>query len=91
MNTESIKKELISLVATLFADNGFDVDMIEYIDFIDDLGMDSITFISLVVELEAKFDIIVPDKMLTIENFKSIDDILVKIFGINKDIIYNCP
>ena len=52
MTIENIKKELINLVSTLFADKGFDVDIIEYVDLIDDLGMDSITFISLIVEIE---------------------------------------
>lgn len=74
MTTEKIKKELINLVSTLFADNGFDVDMIEYADLIDDLGMDSITFISLVVEIESLFDIQIPDEFLLMDNFNTVDD-----------------
>lgn len=75
MTTETIKQEVIELISELFKDKGFDIDVIEYVDLIDDLGMDSITFISMVVELEAHFDIEVPDDMLLLENFKCVDDI----------------
>ena len=76
MTTETIKQEVIELISELFKDNGFDIDILEYVDLIDDLGMDSITFISIVVEIEAYFDIEVPDDMLLLENFKCIDDIV---------------
>ena len=61
MTTETIKQEVIELISELFKDKGFDIDIIEYVDLIDDLGMDSITFISIVVEVEAHFGIEVPD------------------------------
>lgn len=76
MTTDEIKKELIELIAELFKEKGFDADLIEYVDLIDDLGMDSITFISIVIEIEAKFGIIVPNDMLFMENFKKIDEII---------------
>ena len=38
--------------------------------------MDSITFISIVVEVEAHFGIEVPDDMLLLENFKCVEDIV---------------
>ena len=76
MTTETIKQEVIELISELFKDNGFDIDIIEYVDLIDDLGMDSITFISIVVEIESHFDIEVPDEMLMLENFKSVDNIV---------------
>ena len=76
MTTETIKQEVIELVSELFKDNGFDIDIIEYVDLIDDMGMDSITFISIVVEVEAHFNIEVPDDMLLFENFKCVDDIV---------------
>ena len=47
MTTETIKHEVIELISELFKDKGFDIDIIEYVDLIDDLGMDSITFISM--------------------------------------------
>lgn len=76
MTTEEIKTEVIDLISELFRDKGFDTDIIEYADLVDDMGMDSITFISIVVELEVKFDITVSDDMLLIDNFKKVDDIV---------------
>lgn len=76
MTTETIKQEIIELVSELFKDKGFDIDIIEYVDLIDDMGMDSITFISIVVEIEAHLGIEVPDDMLLLENFKCVDDIV---------------
>ena len=76
MTTETIKQEVIELISELFKDNGFDIDILEYVDLIDDLGMDSITFISIVVEVEAHFNIEVPDDMLLMDNFKKVDNIV---------------
>ena len=76
MTKETIKQEVIELISELFKDKGFDIDILEYVDLIDDLGMDSITFISIVVEIEAHFDIEVPDDMLLLEKFKCVDDIV---------------
>jgi acyl carrier protein len=76
MTTETIKQGVIELISELFKDKGFDIDVLEYVDLIDDLGMDSITFISIVVEVEVYFDIEVSDNMLLLENFKCVDDIV---------------
>lgn len=76
MNQDVIKKELISLLAELFTDTGIDTDLFEYVDLIDDLGMDSVTFISIIVEVEARFGITVPDDKLLMEEFKNVDSII---------------
>lgn len=76
MTTDDIKTEVIQLISELFEDKGFDINIIEYTNLIDDMGMDSITFISIVIEIEAKFNITVPDDMLLMDNFKKIDDIV---------------
>ena len=76
MTTNEIKTEVIQLISELFKGKGFNTDIIEYADLVDDIGMDSIIFISIVVELEAKFDIEVPEDMLLMENFKTINDIV---------------
>lgn len=76
MMAEGIKTEVIQLVSELFANKGYDIDIIEYVDLIDDLGMDSITFISIVVEVETRFSIIIPDNMLLMENFRKIENIV---------------
>lgn len=74
MPTDEIKSELIQLITELFKEKGYDVDIIEYVDLIDDLGMDSITFITLIVEVEAVFGITIPDDMLLMDNFKNVHD-----------------
>jgi acyl carrier protein len=76
MKAEKINSELIGLIINSFYDRGFEFDNVEYWDLIDDLNMDSITFISLVVEIEARFDIEVPDDLLLIEYFRSVDNIV---------------
>ena len=73
MDKREQKEKLLSVCRELFRDTGVDLDLIEYIHFVDDLGMDSITFISLVVELEGQFQLEVPDEMLLIENFEDFD------------------
>ena len=76
MDINSIKTELIALLSELFQNKGIDTDLLEYVDLIDDMGMDSITFISIVVEVEAHFQITVPDDMLLLENFRTVDGIM---------------
>lgn len=76
MNSDEIKNKLIDMIQTLFPDSGVDKDVLPYVDLIDDLGMDSITFISIVVEVEDLFGITVPDDMLLMENFRDIDGII---------------
>ena len=77
MTRDDIKVAVIELLEELFAEANFDANILEYIDLIDDAGMDSISFISLIVEIESKFDIIVPDDKLLMDNFKNVDDIIV--------------
>lgn len=67
------------MISNLFPNSGIDSDILEYVDLIDDLGMDSVTFISIVVEIESIFEIIVPDDMLLMENFRNADGILAVI------------
>jgi len=75
MTRYEIKIELIQLISELFTEQGIDTGVLECVDLFDDMGMDSITFISIIVEIEAKFNITVPDDMLLMENFRNIDDI----------------
>ena len=60
----------------MFQDSGVDIDVCEYLDLIDDLGLDSLTFVAIVVEIESTFDIIVPDEKLLMENFRNVDKIV---------------
>ena len=74
MNETEIKDGVIQIVSNIFEERGFEKDVIEYIDLIDDAGLDSITFVSLVIEIETEFGITVPDEMLLPENFRQIDN-----------------
>lgn len=76
MSREEIKEKLITLCAEIFENSGVDTDLLEYVDFEDDLGMDSLTFITLLVEIEAAFGITIPDDMLLMENFKNMGDVI---------------
>jgi Phosphopantetheine attachment site. len=73
------KDDLLKIIESLFQEYTNESNMLEYVDFIDDLNMDSITFISMVIEIENKFNIEVPDNLLLMEFFKNLDSI-VKMF-----------
>lgn len=76
MTKAEIKTKMIQLILVLFKDMNLDKDFVEYIDLIEDIGMDSIFFISLIIEIEEAFGITVPDDKLLMENFRKIDDIV---------------
>ena len=75
MTHNEIKEKIIALCSEIFQNSGIDADILEYVDFSDDLGMDSIVFITLIVEIEMKFDITVPDEWLLMDNFKNVDSV----------------
>ena len=79
--TESpaIKEKIIGILAELFSESGIDKDVLEYVDLIDDLGMDSINFISLIIEIETTFDIQIPDEWLEMEKFQTYTQILLAV------------
>lgn len=86
MKKGEIKVKVIDILRKLFPNSGIDVDVLEYVDLSDDLGMDSVTFISLVVEIESVFNVTVSDDLLLMENFKNLDDIVAIIeCAVNRD------
>ena len=76
MKRKTIKENLIALCKKIFQDYDLNTGLIDYIDFTEDLGMDSFEFVSLIVEIETYFNIIIPDELLLMENFKNIDGIV---------------
>ena len=70
-----IKEKIIEIMSGLFSNSGVDTDILEYVDLIDDLGMDSINFVSLIIELEATFDVQIPDEWLLMEKFRTFSQI----------------
>lgn len=83
MNRIDIKNKLIQILTEIFSNSIIDMNILDFVDLIDDLGMDSITFITIVVEVENAFDIIVPDDRLVIENFRTLNDIIQVIESAN--------
>lgn len=76
MNENQIRKKLKTLCIDVLGSMDVDMDIIEGVNFIDDMGMDSIGFITLIVEIETQFGITVPTDKLLMENFATIDDVL---------------
>ncbi len=70
------KKRLIEIIFELTNCDELDSSMIDKVDLIDDLNFDSLTFISMIIEIEAKFSIIIPDNLLLIENFRNVGQIV---------------
>lgn len=71
-----IKTKLIDMLDNLFLSPYLQPNILEHVDFIDDLGMDSLSFISIVIETESTFDITIPEEMLLMENFRTVDRII---------------
>lgn len=75
MEKNEIKAKIIGIMSNLFQNSDVDTDVLEYVDLIDDLGMDSANFISLIIELEAEFDIQIPDDQLLMDKFREYSSI----------------
>lgn len=76
MEQSEIKGKVLEILSQLFQTSGVDTDVLEYVDLIDDLGMDSVNFISLIIALEAEFDIQIPDDWLLMDKFRECSSIL---------------
>ena len=75
MTKQEIDEKIVQIVAKIIEFEVINKDDIRKVDLIVDCGMDSMTFISLVVELEDIFSISIPADMLLMENFRKINDI----------------
>ena len=73
---EKIKFEVINIIKAIFENVGIDTCFVEVGDLVEDLGMDSLLFISIVVDIETKFNIEIPAEKLFINNFKTVDSIV---------------
>ena len=76
MNATEIRSKLVHICKTIFTSSECDFNDINSIDFINDWGMDSIMFISLIVSIEDCFEISIPDDLLHIDYFNSIEHIV---------------
>lgn len=87
---ESIQKKLIELLYKNFRITDISKDVIPNLDLIDDLSIDSLTFISLLIEIENAFGIIIPDEFVKLDSFRNFDDIVDIIFDLMKEGIEEC-
>ena len=76
MKSVEIRDELIVLCMKIFQYSGVDANKIVSVDFINDLAMDSITFITLVVKIETHFNLTISDDILLMEYFRNIESIV---------------
>jgi len=76
MDLFEIRNKVMNVLSEMFADMNISTEVFELVDLADDLGMDSLTFITVIVKLEALFNITFPDEMLLMENFKTVDNIV---------------
>lgn len=79
MDLFEIKNKVINVLSEMFADMNIGTEVFELVDLADDLGMDSLTFITVIVKLEALFNITFPDDMLLMDNFKTVNNIVTTI------------
>ena len=76
MENIEVKEQVIKIILKLFDGYGIEPESVANVDLISDLGMDSIQFISLVVEIEQYFHITIPDEKLSMENFRTVEAIV---------------
>ena len=75
MNVIEIQTNLVGICETIFTASQCDFNEINSVDFINDWGMDSIMFISLIVAIEDCFEISIPDDLLHMRCFNNIENI----------------
>ena len=84
MSKEEINRKLKRILLSLIGDSIFDMETIQYVDLLDDAQMDSLMFISIVIEIEESFDIIVPDDKMVMEKFRTLSEIAQIIYDTKK-------
>lgn len=72
-NQDQIRNKLATLVQDVIQ-NDLVINDSDHLQ--NDLGIDSITFISLIVEIEMAFDVEIPDEMLIQDKFDTFESLL---------------
>lgn len=75
MNIEMIKEKTRDIVLEIYDKKGYEIVNLDYIGLFDELNLDSLSIITLIVEIETRFDIEIPDNLLLMENFININSI----------------
>lgn len=63
----NVRKEINNIIVKKFSSNNKDItkheDILPEYDFVDDLGFDSLDFVEMIMALETKFAIEIPDEI----------------------------
>ena len=76
MNDTDIKDKISEILSVLFKGEGVESDAFGQYNLIAELGLNSIRFMLLVVELEKYYNFVIEDDFLSMENFQYLDDIV---------------
>lgn len=76
MNIEAIQDKLLVIIKKVFKNNRLTIDSLKGCNLSDDLGMESMIFMEIIIEIEDEFGICIPDELLMIENFVSYENIV---------------
>ena len=87
MNEKCVKKAIVDVVSREFNIEEKDQKILDQLDLLEDLGMDSMSFVSIIVELEATLGIIIPDEYMLIDNFRNLDSIVNVIQNVRTDLM----
>lgn len=87
MNKKCVKKSIVDVISREFNIEEKDQKILDQIDLLDDLGMDSLSFVSIIIEIEATLDIVVPDEYMLIDNFRKLDSIVNIVQNVISDLM----
>ena len=73
MSVNEIYDKLVEILNDQFSESEISESVIRHIDFIDDEGMESIEFISLIIRIEDVFNVTIPDEWLEMDRFRKFD------------------
>lgn len=87
MNEKCVKKAIVDVISREFNIEEKDQKILDQLDLLEDLGMDSMSFVSIIVELETTLGIIIPDEYMLIDNFRKLDSIVNVVQNVRTDLM----
>lgn len=76
MNMDEIEYKVIEVVSRVVILGESEKNMIKYFDLFEDIGVGSLEYVSIIIALEEAFGIIIPDEYLTMDRYRTIDNIV---------------
>lgn len=75
MTIDSIKEALVNILKRILEDD--EIEISNYDEKLSHLGLDSLSFISFIVEIEEEFNIELPNELLSLYDLENINKIAV--------------